>query len=49
MARIFKQRYTKSVPDGGTVTKVSRKWYVEHRDVQGIRRRVPGYTALHLE
>ena len=22
----------------------SRKWYVEYRDAQGIRRRVPGYT-----
>ncbi len=44
MARIFRQRYTKPTPDGGKVTKISRKWYVEYRDAQSIRRRVPGYT-----
>ena len=44
MARVFKQRYTKPTPDGGRVTKISRKWYVEYRDGQGVRRRVPGYT-----
>ena len=44
MARVFRQRYTKSTPDGRRVTKISRKWYVEYRDAQGIRRRVPGYT-----
>ena len=44
MARIFRQRYTKTTPDGRKVTQQSRKWYVEYRDGQGIRRRVPGYT-----
>jgi len=44
MARIFRQKYTGKTTDGHTVTKQSRKWYVEYRDGQGIRRRVPGYT-----
>lgn len=44
MARIFRQRYTKSTPDDRKVTKTSRKWYIEFRDAEGIRRRVPGYT-----
>ncbi len=43
MARLFRQRYTKTTPDGRKVTQQSRKWYVEYRDGQGIRRRVPGY------
>ncbi len=45
MARLFRQRYTKTTPDGRKVTQQSRKWYVEYRDGQGVRRRVPGYTA----
>ena len=44
MARIFRQRYTTKTADGRRVTQQSRKWYVEYRDGQGIRRRVPGYT-----
>ena len=44
MARIFKQQYTVKEQDGGKRTQKSRKWYVEFRDGQGIRRRVPGYT-----
>jgi len=44
MARVFRQQYTQSMPDGGRATRQSAKWYVEYRDAQGIRRRVPGYT-----
>jgi hypothetical protein len=44
MARVFRQHYTTKAPDGRKITKKSRKWYVEYRDGQGIRRRVPGYT-----
>ena len=43
MARIFKQRYTKTTPDGGKVTLFTRNWYIEYRDADGVRRRVPGY------
>ncbi len=43
MARVFKHTYTKKV-NGKRVTKKTRKWYVEHRDAQGIRRRQAGYT-----
>ncbi len=44
MARIFKQHYTAKSPSGRRVKKQSRKWYIELRDGQGIRRRVPGFT-----
>jgi integrase len=44
MARVFRQQYTQRTPDGERVTRQSAKWYVEYRDAQGIRRRVPGYT-----
>ena len=30
--------------DGKPVLAESRKWYVEHRDADGIVRRVPGFT-----
>ena len=30
--------------DGKVIYKESRRWYVEYRDAQGIRRRVPGYA-----
>ncbi|MCH7872130.1 MAG: hypothetical protein IID33_10565, partial [Planctomycetes bacterium] len=44
MARIFKQHYTAKAPSGGRVTKQSRRWYVEFRDADGVRRRVPGFA-----
>ncbi len=44
MARIFKQHYTESAPDGGRVTRRTRKWYVEYVDGDGVTRRVPGYV-----
>ena len=44
MARVFRQQYAQRTPDGERVTRDSAKWYVEYRDAQGIRRRVPGYT-----
>ncbi len=44
MARIFRQRYTVKTADGKRATRKSRKWYIEYRDAQGIRRRVPGYA-----
>ncbi len=44
MARVFRQQYTQRKPDGVRATRDSAKWYVEYRDAQGIRRRVPGYT-----
>ena len=43
MARIFRQGYTQKQADGTRKTKQSAKWYVEYVDVDGIRRRVPGY------
>ena len=43
MARIFRQAYTIN-RNGKRVTRQSRKWYVEYRDGQGIRRRKPGFT-----
>ena len=44
MARLLKQRYTAKDGQGRKVTRKSKKWYVEYRDGQGIRRRVPGFT-----
>ncbi len=44
MARIFKQHYTTKAPSGGRVTKQSRRWYVEYRDADGVRRRVRGFA-----
>ncbi len=44
MARIFKQQYTTTTDDGRKLTKQSAKWYVEYRDGDDRRRRVPGYT-----
>jgi len=44
MARVFRHQYTKKARDGTRVTKKARKWYIEYRDAQGVRRRVPGYT-----
>lgn len=44
MARIFRQRYTTKDGDGRKVKRQNRKWYVEYKDSQGIRKRVPGYT-----
>jgi len=44
MARIFKQCYTSKAPDGRRVTRKSRKWYIEYRNGQDIRRRVPGFS-----
>ena len=44
MARVFRQQYTQQTPGGERATRQSAKWYVEYRDAQGIRRRVPGYT-----
>jgi hypothetical protein len=43
MASVFKQSYTKSLPDGTRVTRQTRKWYAEYVDADGMRRRVPGY------
>ncbi len=43
MVRIFKQQYT-TVKNGQKVTRQSRKWYVEYRDADGVRRRVPAYA-----
>jgi len=43
MARIFKQQYTTTGPDGRKRTCKSRKWYLEYRDADRIRRRVPGF------
>ena len=43
MARIFRQHYSKTQPDGSKIKRQSGKWYIEYRDAQGIRRRVPGY------
>ena len=43
MARIFRQAYTIN-RNGKRVTRQSRKWYVEYRDGQSIRRRKPGFT-----
>ena len=43
MARIFKQCYTTN-RKGRKTKRQTRKWYVEYRDAQGIRRRVAGYT-----
>ena len=39
MARVFKHSYTKN----GKAQK-TRKWYIEYRDADGIRQRVPGYV-----
>ena len=44
MARLLKQRYTVTDGQGRKATRKSKKWYVEFRDGQGIRRRVPGFT-----
>lgn len=44
MARICKQQYTVTGPDGGRITRESRKWYVEYRDADGRVRRTPGYV-----
>ena len=44
MARIFKQCYTKRTADGPTVKARSRKWYVEYKTADGVRRRVPGFS-----
>jgi len=44
MASVFKQTYTKSLPDGTRVTKQTKKWYAEYVDANGTRQRVPGYT-----
>ncbi len=44
MPRVFRQKYTQPTADGKRKTRQSAKWYVEYRDAQGIRRRVPGYT-----
>ncbi len=43
MASIFRQKYGAKDKRGQKVTRQSAKWYVEYRDSQGIRRRVPGY------
>ena len=43
MARIFRQTTTKTI-DGCKVRTKSRKWYVEYRDGQGIRRRKAGFA-----
>ena len=39
MARVFKHSHTKN-----GVQKKTRKYHIEYRDADGIRRRVPGYT-----
>jgi len=44
MARVFRQQYTQQTPGGERATRQSAKWYVEYRDAQGVRHRVPGYT-----
>ncbi len=44
MARVFKQRYTQKMAGGTRATKQSAKWYIEYRDGDGIKRRVPGFT-----
>jgi len=44
MARVYRQRYTVKQPDGSTVVRTARKWYIDHTDRDGKRRRVPGYT-----
>ena len=44
MARIFRQMYTTKDGNGRRVKKQSKRWYVELRGSDGIRRRIPGYT-----
>ena len=44
MARIYRATYTAKGPDGNRVVRKSRKWYIDHVDADGIRRRVAGFT-----
>ena len=44
MARVFRQLWTRTLANGRKLRRESRKWYVEHRDADGIVRRVPGFT-----
>jgi len=44
MARIYKQRWSKRLPDGRTRRGKTRKWYVEYRDRDGVLQTVPGYV-----
>jgi len=44
VARLFKQSYTKRDANGRTVKGKTRRWYVEFRNSDGKRKRVPGYT-----
>jgi integrase len=44
MAAVFRQQYTKSGPDGDRVSKLTRKWYIEYVDANGVTQRVPGYA-----
>lgn len=39
MARVFRHTYTKN-----GVRKPTKNWYIEYRDADGRKRRVPGYT-----
>ena len=43
MARVFRHTYTRKGRGGKRVTVQARKWYIEYRDSDGVRRRVPGY------
>ena len=42
MARIYKPTYTLKGPDGERITRKSQRWYIDYRDSDKRRRRVPG-------
>ena len=44
MASVFRQSYTKTMPDGSRLSKLTKKYYAEYIDANGVRHRVPGYT-----
>jgi site-specific recombinase XerD len=44
MASIFRRKRKLRLPNGKTVLRESKCWYVEYRDTNGIARRVKGYT-----
>ena len=43
MPRVFKRKHRKTLANGKTELKVSRKWHVEYRDADGIKRTKPAF------
>ena len=43
MARVFKHTYTTKDEYGESVSRKTRKWYIEYRDADGVNKRVPGF------